>query len=232
MISVIIPALNEQATIGNVVRFCLAHERVTQVIVIDDQSSDNTRQEAMDAGASVFVSKIRGKGRSMREGIENASNEIIVFLDGDIDPYPIKTLDALTDPLLADSCDFVKGGFSRDAGRVTELVAKPLLSILFPELAKFSQPLGGMIAGRKCLFEQIDLFYDYGVDIGILIDMFHLRARMLEVHIGHIENKGKSWDGLVRMSREVSGAIIHRAKIYCNPFPAFQGKPGLMNKSL
>ena len=92
--------------------------------------------------------------------------------------------------------DFVKGAFARNAGRVTELVAKPLLHILFPGLGHFSQPLSGMIAGKKSFFNKIEFFNDYGVDIGILIDMYLMKARVTEVNIGYIENKSKPWEAL------------------------------------
>src|SRR4249920_1242769 len=131
MISVIIPALNEEKTIGSVVKFCLADPLVAEVIVVDDRSTDNTAREASKSGAKVILSDVRGKGISMREGISYAYNELIVFLDGDIDPYPEKTIRNLVNPILDAKADFVKGAFARNAGRVTELVAKPLLNILF-----------------------------------------------------------------------------------------------------
>ncbi|HEV7736249.1 MAG TPA: HAD-IB family phosphatase, partial [Chlamydiales bacterium] len=118
----------------------------------------------------------------------------------------------LAAPLIADTADFVKGAFARNAGRVTELVAKPLLTILFPGLSHFSQPLSGMIAGKKSFFRKIEFFNDYGVDIGILIDMYLMKARVEEVNIGYIENKSKAWEALGKMSREVSRAILSKAQ--------------------
>jgi glucosyl-3-phosphoglycerate synthase len=211
MISVIVPALNEEKTIGNVVRFCLSHKLVSEVLVVDDDSKDNTVKEAWNAGGSVIMSTMLGKGRSMKDGIDYAKNEIVVFLDADIDPYPMDTISLLAAPLMNGESDFVKATFSRNAGRITELVAKPLLSILYPELAKFSQPLSGMIAGRKSLLKKIVFFHDYGVDVGILIDMFQLQVRMIEVWIGHIQNKSKPWRSLALMSKQVAGAILHKA---------------------
>ena len=211
MVTVIIPALNEEKTIGNVVRSCWDHPQVTEVLVIDDASADNTVIEACKAGAEVIASAKRGKGISMREGVEMASNEVLVFLDGDIDPYPAGTLQALTDPVLSGEADFVKATFSRNAGRVTELLAKPLLTLLYPDLAGYSQPLSGMIAGRKTFFGQVNFLDDYGVDIGILIDMFSMGARIREVNIGYIENKSKPWHCLAKMSTEVASAILFKA---------------------
>jgi glucosyl-3-phosphoglycerate synthase len=211
MITVIIPALNEEKTIGNVVRFCSSHVLVTEVIVVDDRSADRTAEEARQAGALVITSAKLGKGISMKEGIQYARNEIIVFLDGDIDPYPLETISRLADPVISDEADFVKATFSRNAGRVTELLAKPLLTLLYPELAAFSQPLSGMIAGRKKLFGQIDFLHDYGVDIGILVDMFLMGARIREADIGFIQNKSKPWHSLAKMSTEVAGAILQKS---------------------
>jgi len=114
--------------------------------------------------------------------------------------------------LIDNEADFVKGTFARNAGRVTELVAKPLLNIFFPGLAHFSQPLSGMIAGRKSYFKKIEFFNDYGVDIGILIDMYFMKAKVKEVNIGYIENKSKPWEALGKMSKEVSRAIISKAQ--------------------
>jgi glucosyl-3-phosphoglycerate synthase len=213
MITVIIPALNEQDTIAKVIEHCAAEQHVTEIIVIDDQSTDATRLVAEGAGAKVIVSAMRGKGISMKEGITFATNQVLVFLDADIHPYPAETVKKLTAPILNNECDFVKGAFARNAGRVTELVAKPLLKIFYPELSDFQQPLSGMIAGKKSFFSRIDFFQDYGVDIGILIDMFLMQARVKEVNIGYIENKSKPWQMLGKMSGEVSRAIIRRATL-------------------
>lgn len=211
MISVIIPALNEEKTISSVVKYCLAEPLVSEVIVVDDKSTDHTVQNAFKSGAKVIVSDVRGKGISMKDGIRQAYNDLIVFLDGDIHPYPEKVIRKLADPIIDGKADFVKGAFARNAGRVTELVAKPLLNILFPGLSHFSQPLSGMIAGKKSFLKRIDLVNDYGVDVGILIDMYLIKARVSEVNIGYIENKSKPWESLGNMSKEVSKTIIRKA---------------------
>ena len=169
MITVIIPALNEEATIGLVVRNALQSANVTEVIVVDDKSMDNTITEARQAGATVITSTKLGKGASMKDGVMVAKNDIIAFLDADITTYPSNIIDLLTAPVITGKADFVKSFFSRQAGRVTELVAKPLLSILYPDFPKFWQPLSGMIAGNKKLFQKIEFEEGYGVDIGILL---------------------------------------------------------------
>lgn len=217
MITVVIPTLNEEEHIESVISFAKNQPLVTEVIVVDDKSLDNTVTFARAAGARVITSTKLGKGTSMKEGVMNAANDIMVFLDGDINPYPHYTIKLLTDPILNGEADFVKASFSRNAGRVTELVAKPLLSIFFPDLLRFSQPLSGMIAGRKEVFSHIEFREDYGVDIGILIDMYLANIRMKEVEIGYIENKSKPWQALGRMSREVAGCIIMKASLSHNP---------------
>lgn len=212
MVTVIIPALNEANTIVSVIRFCQSEPLVSEIIVVDDTSEDNTVELAREAGARVLISATRGKGISMKEGIDATTNDLVVFLDADIDPYPDQSIHKLVSPLINNEADFVKGSFARNAGRVTELVAKPLLTILFPGLAHFAQPLSGMIAGKKNYFQKIEFFNDYGVDIGILIDMYLMKARVAEVNIGYIENKSKPWEALGKMSREVSRAILSRAQ--------------------
>ena len=210
MITVIIPVLNEEKTIGKVIHFVKKTQSVNEVIVVDDKSTDNTVQEAKNAGASVITSTKIGKGASMRDGLLVAKNEIIVFLDGDGDFQP-NTIEKLTFPIINNEADFVKATFEREAGRVTELVAKPLLSLLFPQLDSFLQPLSGMIAGKKEFFKKIIFEDDYGGDIGILIDMNLIGARIAEVNIGLIQHKMKQWQELTHMSREVAKAILKRA---------------------
>ena len=92
------------------------------------------------AGAQVIISETRGKGISMKDGIRVAKNEVIVFLDADINPYPEGTLEKLYTPLLNNEVDFVKGAFARNAGRVTELVAKPFCIYYFPASLIFLNP--------------------------------------------------------------------------------------------
>ena len=229
MISVIIPVLNEEDTIANVVKFALKNSMVTEVIVVDDKSIDNTVKIAIENGAKVIESTKLGKGVSMKEGVMFSKNEIVVFLDGDIDPYPDNTIEFLTQPIINNEFDFVKSTFNRNAGRVTELVAKPLLSIFFPELLGFNQPLSGMIASKKSIFETLDLSEHYGVDIGILIDMHLQNARMKEVEIGYIENKSKPWQALGKMSKEVAQTIIVKAATNKNPNYNFE-ELGVVNE--
>ncbi|MBL0146030.1 MAG: HAD-IB family phosphatase [Chitinophagaceae bacterium] len=212
MITVIIPALNEEKTIGHVVKLAKSSPNVTEVIVVDDKSMDKTIEEAQKEGATVITSTKLGKGASMKDGALCSNNSVIAFLDADIITYPENIIQLLTEPILNDRADFSKSCFSRQAGRVTELVAKPLLSILYPDFPSFWQPLSGMIAGKKELFEKIEFEEGYGVDIGILLDMHQLGARIEEVSIGHIENKMQPLEQLGKMSKEVASVILKKSK--------------------
>lgn len=211
MITIIIPALNEEKTIASVINHCRSNSIVSEIIVVDDKSFDNTVKHAQAAGAKVITSTCIGKGASMKDGLLCAKNDIVVFLDGDIDPYPEKMIEQMTAPIIQDEFDFIKATFARNSGRVTELVAKPLLSMFFPTLSHYSQPLSGMIAGKRSFFQNIEFFNDYGVDIGILIDMHKQKARIAEINIGYIENDSKPLHELGRMSKEVASAIIKKA---------------------
>ena len=212
MVTVIIPALNEANTIEQVISLAKNEAIVSEVIVVDDKSKDATVAIARKAGAKVITSTKLGKGTSMKDGTMTAKNDVIVFLDADILTYPENVVELLAGPVLSGEFDFSKSYFTRQAGRVTELVAKPLLNILYPGFPAFRQPLSGMIAGRKHFFEAIEFEDGYGVDIGLLIDMYKLGARITEVHIGNIMNDMQSLEELGKMSREVARTIMKKSK--------------------
>ncbi|TAG14104.1 MAG: glycosyltransferase, partial [Sphingobacteriia bacterium] len=108
MITVIIPALNEESTIASVVELAIHSANVAEVIVIDDKSMDKTVANAAAAGAKVITSTKLGKGASMKDGVLLAQHEILVFLDADITTYQADIISLLTSPLIADEADFVK----------------------------------------------------------------------------------------------------------------------------
>lgn len=211
MITVIIPALNEETTIACVVELAINSAHVTEVLVIDDKSMDKTVANAAAAGAKIITSTKLGKGASMKDGVLLAKNEILAFLDADITTYQPDLISLLTLPLMNNEADFIKSFFTRQAGRVTELVAKPLLALLNPKFPNYNQPLSGMIAGKKSFFTQCEFEEGYGVDIGILMDMHQLGARIKEVNIGNIENRMQQLDQLGKMSREVAKTIIKKS---------------------
>lgn len=210
-ISVIIPVLNEVRTVARLVKLCLGDPRVREVIVVDDGSIDGTPEVAAAAGAQVLTSSLLGKGASMEDGVAASQGEIILFLDGDLTEICPDLVERMVAPLLSDRADMVKAKFTRDAGRVTVLTARPLLAAFFPELAGFEQPLGGIVAVRKDLVRRLRLENDYGVDVGLLIDAHLKGARITEVDIGRIDHESQSLEALGAMAKEITRVILDRA---------------------
>lgn len=117
MVTVIIPALNEEKTVRQVVALVNRAAQVSEVIVVDDKSMDATVDEARKEGATVITSTKLGKGASMKDGVLVAKNEILVFLDADIATYPDNIIELLSAPIIKDEADFVKSFFPvRPAG--------------------------------------------------------------------------------------------------------------------
>lgn len=211
-VCVVIPALNEAAQIAEVVRHALSDPATAEVIVVDDSSTDDTVVSALAAGARVITSTMLGKGASMRDGVFAATQEHIVFLDGDLSGLRPNIVSDLSRPLVEGHADFVKGKFGRSGGRVTELTAKPMLKVFFPELAHFAQPLGGLIAGRKHLLQALSFEDGWGVDIGLLIDAHRAGAKLAEIDVGSLEHDSQPLLDLTVMANDVSRVIYLRAK--------------------
>jgi glucosyl-3-phosphoglycerate synthase len=210
--SVLIPALNEAKRIAQVVAYARADPATGEVIVIDDSSIDATAELARNAGATVVTSTLLGKGASMRDGVALAKHDLLVYLDGDLSGLRKGIITQLVGPLARNEADFVKARFGRSGGRVTELTAKPMLKIFFPELAHFGQPLGGIIAARKSLLQTLEFEDAYGVDIGLLLDSHLAGARLAEVDIGSLEHDSQALEDLSFMANEVSRVIFSRAR--------------------
>ena len=152
----------------------------------------------------------------MEVGLKAATNEIVVFLDADITDYDKNLIPLLVTPIIENDIDFVKSTFERTkGGLVTNIGIKPLLDILFPELYPFSEPLSGMIASKKSILEKLEFEKDYGVDIGIVLDIMNLKLTTVEVNIGKIQNMShllKTTESMQNMSIQVMRAILKRAK--------------------
>jgi glucosyl-3-phosphoglycerate synthase len=225
MITVIIPAFNEEKTIRQVIRQAKRNELVDEIIVVDDLSTDHTVAEAAEENVKVITPTHTGKGESMREGLMMAKNEILVFLEADLPDYEKDIVGLLTAPIIKDEADFVKSYFELPAGRVAEILVKPMLEFFFPHLLEFRQPLSGMIAAKKNIFQKVEFDNDYGVDIGLLIDMHQVRARIKEVCIGEVENDRHPLHVLGRMSKQVANAIFKRVNIFDGGRRQEEGSP-------
>jgi glucosyl-3-phosphoglycerate synthase len=214
MISVVIPVLNESETVRAVIEFARGNPLVGEVIVVDDGSIDGTPELAVSAGATVITSTLLGKGASMEDGLHAARNEILLYLDGDLTGLHEDLIERMARPLLEERADFVKAAFSRSAGRVTTLTARPLLRSFFPELTEFRQPLGGIISARRSLLQRLSFETDYGVDVGLIIDAAMAGARLAEADIGHVAHDSHPLEILGDMAMEVVRTILAKAIRY------------------
>ena len=189
-VSVCLPARNEATTVGEIVRVVrdelVAAGVVDEIVVIDDHSTDRTAAVATAAGARVVAAEAiltdhgpgHGKGEVLWKSLHEARGDVIVWCDADIREFDTRFVRGILGPMLADQTVwFAKGHYHRPeqdregGGRVTELVARPLLSMFFPELCGIHQPLSGEYGGRRSVLEQVPFVCGYGVDVGLLIDL-------------------------------------------------------------
>ncbi len=198
-VAVILPALDEAATVGTLVTSIRRHLMgpdgiIDDLLVIDSGSRDRTRQIASAAGARVVsreevmpaVPVVPGKGEAMWRGLAATDADIVVFLDADLQSFTPPYVTGLLGPLLADpEVQLVKAAYERPlidgattiaggGGRVTELVARPLLSLHWPELSGVIQPLAGEYAARRSLLTQLPFPCGWGVEFALLVDTLAL----------------------------------------------------------
>ena len=236
-ISVVLPALDEEETIASVIGSIspMIGGLVDELIVLDSGSTDDTEIRAIAAGARV-VSRERalpevepqpGKGEALWRSLAATTGDIVVFVDSDlIDPDPM-FVPGLVGPLLTgDGIHLVKGFYRRplkvggaeDAnggGRVTELVARPLLAALRPELGGVLQPLGGEYAGTRELLTSVPFAPGYGVEIGLLIDTYDRLGldAIAQVNLGVRAHRNRPLTELGAMSRQVIATLLSRCGI-------------------
>jgi glucosyl-3-phosphoglycerate synthase len=235
-ISVCLPARNEAATVGEIVR-AIRHDLietcglVDEVVVMDDGSSDRTVEEAEDAGARVeSVTAIlpelgsgSGKGNAMWRSLSATRGDVICWVDADIRRFDAHLVAGLIGPLLLEpEIDLVKGFFRRPAdglphggGRVTELVARPLISKLFPGLAGIVQPLAGFTAGRRSVLEAVPFLEGWGVEFALLVDVTRRVGlhSVAQVDLGSIEHDRGTLRKLAPQAMAVLTAALRRAGV-------------------
>jgi len=233
-VSVVIPARNEEATIAGVVTPLVEQlvptGLVDEVLVVDGHSHDATAQLATAAGAEVLAlpadPSLSGKGGALWWAQQQAAGDLLVFLDSDVAPSRADTAVALLTPLLvAPAVQFVKAAFDRpltvdgvlhhgSGGRVTELLARPLLNAWWPQLAGFVQPLAGELAATRSLLARLPFATGYGLEIGMLVDVLELVGldAMAQADIGERRHRHHSDAALGRMSAEVLAAALLRRR--------------------
>ena len=246
-VSVCIPARNEQATVGEVVaaiRAALVDDAalVDEIVVVDDHSTDRTAEVAAAAGARVVDAETvlahhgegHGKGEALWKSLHESTGDVVVWVDADIVDFDPSFVVRMVAPLLADpELQFVKGHYHRPeadgvgGGRVTELLARPLLSLYFPELAEVAQPLAGEYAGRRTLLRQLPFVVGYGVDVALLIDAVRLAGleHVAQVDLGVRHHRNRTLDELGPQALAVGQAILDRAGVR-PPGPAVLHRPG------
>lgn len=229
-VSVVIPARDEEATVGtivSVIRRCLIErvQLVDELIVVDSRSRDATAAVAAAAGATVVAQEevlghlppLQGKGEALWKGLAASTGDIVTFVDADLQGFTADFVTGLLGPLLTDpALAYVKGFYHRPlvegattiadgGGRVTELVARPLLNLHWPSLAGFVQPLAGECAGRRDVLERIPFVTGYGVEFGLLVDLLDLVGldALAQVDLGQRHHNHQGTEALGRMAGQI-----------------------------
>jgi glucosyl-3-phosphoglycerate synthase len=238
-VSVCIPALNEESTVGPIVERIRTElvdgtPLVDELAVIDSASSDRTVEAARAAGADVYqdrdilpeMESFAGKGEALWKSLFVLRGDLILWLDADITNFHPRFVSGPLGPLLTDpDVGYVKSFYRRplggedasgvrqlEGGRVTELAARPLINMFWPHLAGLIQPLAGEYAGRRSLLEQVPFGTGYGVEIGLLIDIaerFGLEA-MAQVDLEERTHRNRPIGELSRMAFAVLHAALTR----------------------
>ena len=232
-VSVVLPALDEEPTVGDIVAVVVAlRDRtglVDEIVVVDSGSVDDTAKVALDAGAAVYhrddilpaQGSYPGKGEVLWKALAATTGDLVVYVDSDLTDVGEHYVTGLLGPLLTDPAVLmVKAFYDRPlldvsaagGGRVTELMARPLLNTLFPELAGVVQPLAGEYAGRRTLLEALPFAAGYGVETGLLIDTYrhHGLDAIAQVDLGQRTHGHQDTAALGRMAATVLHTVLRR----------------------
>jgi glucosyl-3-phosphoglycerate synthase len=232
-VAVCIPARNEAATVGPIVRSIIsaltdrfgAAPLVDEVVVVDDGSDDGTDDVARQAGALVVRTESRpgGKGQAMRSALIATDADLIVFVDADVTNFGPHFVTGLLAPLLVDDAvTLVKGYYRRPlggapdgGGRVTELMARPVIDVLFPHLASIEQPLAGETAAPRRVLEKCGLADGYAVELALLIDVASLYGvgSIAQVDLGVRAHRNRPLSELRPQATDILQAALGRARL-------------------
>lgn len=236
-VSVVVPARDEEATVGRVAGTFVRElgQRiglVDDVVVIDADSRDGTAEAARAADARVVAQRdvlpeaghSLGKGEALWKGLAATDGDLVVFVDADIIDVDTRFVTGLLGPLLSDpDIAFVKATYDRPldlggellptgGGRVTELLARPVLDAFWPELAWVAQPLSGEYAGRRDLLESLPFVRGYGIEVAMLLDIVATRGPevIAQVDLGRRVHVHQELDALGRMAAEILHVAVDR----------------------
>ncbi|MFE0133430.1 glucosyl-3-phosphoglycerate synthase [Streptomyces sp. NPDC059037] len=225
-VSVVLPALDEEETVGEIVaeiRRELVEKAplVDELVVIDSGSKDRTAEVARAAGARVVhrdeilprIPAVPGKGEVLWRSLLVTGGDIVAFVDADLKEFSADFVSGIVGPLLTEpDVHFVKAMYDRplgeaagQGGRVTELMARPLLNMHWPQLAGFVQPLGGEYAARRSLLERLPFPVGYGVELGLLVDALHTVGldALAQVDVGVRKHRHQDGQALGRMAAAI-----------------------------
>lgn len=236
-ISLAFPTLNEEATVGKEIVIIRAelmdrHQLIDEIAVIDSDSTDRTLEVARRFGAKTFLAseclprlgKRRGKGENLWKSLYVLQGDIIVWLDADIKNIHPKFAYGLVGPLLQrPEISYVKAFYERHltlengrraggGGRVTEILVRPLFNLFYPDLASVIQPLSGEYAGRRNVLDAIPFSIGYGVETGMLIDIFqrHGLDAMAQVNLDRRDHRNQTTVALGRMAFGILQTFFRR----------------------
>lgn len=236
-VSLALPALNEEETVGTVIQTVkqALMDKVPlldEIVLVDSDSTDRTREIAAGLGIPIYIHQQtlpqygarHGKGETLWKSLYVTRGDIILWIDTDIANIHPRFVYGLLGPLLLNPrLQFIKGFYQRPlrvgdklqaggGGRVTELTARPLLNLFYPELSGVIQPLSGEYGGRRAALEQLTFFSGYGVEIGLLIDVFEKFGLNAIGQVDLLEriHHNQSLVALSKMSFAIIQAVIHK----------------------
>ncbi|GAB6900922.1 glucosyl-3-phosphoglycerate synthase [Kineosporia succinea] len=235
-VSVVLPALNEEETVAGVVSAVrAAGDLVDEVVVMDGGCTDRTVLRALEAGARVValdevlpgLPPLPGKGEVLWRSLAATKGDVIVFVDADLVEVGPEVVTGLLGPLLTEpDVQLVKGFYRRPlrlanteqrsgGGRVTELMARPLLARFAPRLSGVVQPLGGEYAARRDLLTRLPFAGGYGVEIALLMDTLRIAGldAIAQVDLGVRKHRNRDLADLGVMASEILAVVLDRAGV-------------------